>query len=87
MCPDDIVVAWNQSTLDRLEDVVGLPARHLHLKSAYRSHAKHARGPLTTLVQELELPRASAPPLCGRAGRHVHELLALVAHLQTAGRG
>jgi DTW domain-containing protein YfiP len=90
---DDIVVAWNQHTLDHLDVSVGLPPRRVHLKSAYRSHAKQARGALTTLVQQLGLQRSTVsprtvppptvPPLRGRAGDHVHELGAMLTHLQT----
>ncbi|MFP6684038.1 MAG: tRNA-uridine aminocarboxypropyltransferase, partial [Polyangiaceae bacterium] len=68
---EDIVVAWNQSVLDALESAIGLPKRQVHLKSAFRSHAKRARGSLLTLVQQLRLDVSPHPKLVGRAGEHV----------------
>jgi len=81
---DDIVVAWSSSVLDAIDAVIGLPERRIQLKSAYRSGAKHVRGPLSQLVQELHLDRRPPPALCGRAGQHLADVAALLAHLGSA---
>ena len=81
VAPDDITVAWNKSALDALHASVGLPERYLHLKSAYRSHAKHARGPLSALIQQLQLTPTAPAMLEGRAGEHVTNIVALLTHL------
>jgi len=83
---DDIVVAWNKTTLDALDATVGLSGRRLHLKSAYRSHAKQARGSLATLVRQLQLEPSRASRLRGRAGTHVDHVVALLATLQPTRR-
>jgi DTW domain-containing protein YfiP len=85
--PADIVVAWGNGVLDILESAVGLPDRRVQLKSAYRSHAKHARGPLHAQLQRLQLEPRTLPALCGRAGRHLAEVAALLAHLRRADDG
>jgi DTW domain-containing protein YfiP len=79
---EDIVVAWNQSLLDALGAAVGLAKRRVHLKSAYRSHAKHGGGSLAEVIARLQLPACPPPPLCGRAGDHVADVAALLQHLQ-----
>ena len=83
--PADIVVAWGTGVLDLLESAVELPERRFHLKSAYRSHAKHARGTLHLQLEALQLEPRTLPAVCGRAGRHLAEVAALLAHLRTAG--
>ena len=83
IAPDDIVVAWNNSVLEALDTVVGLPRRWVHLKSAYRSHAKRVRGPLSVLIDQLQLERSTPPQLLGRAGKHVADIVALLAYLQS----
>ena len=83
---EDIVVAWNQSVLDALESAIGLPKRRVHLKSAFRSHAKRARGSLLALVQQLRLDVSPHPKLVGRAGEHVANIVALLRHMQAESR-
>jgi DTW domain-containing protein YfiP len=83
---EDIVVAWNQSVLDALESAVGLPQQQVHLKSAFRSHAKRARGSLLALVQQLRLDVSPHPNLVGRAGEHVANIVALLRHMQAESR-
>jgi hypothetical protein len=83
--PDDIVIVWNGGVLAALETAVDLPPRRIQLKSAYRSHEKHVRGPLRGQLERLQLePRAPAP-LRGRAGRHLAEVATLLAHLKAMG--
>jgi DTW domain-containing protein len=79
--PADVVVAWGSGVLQLLESAVELPERRVHLKSAYRSHAKHARGTLREQLAALQLEPRAAPATCGRAGRHLGEIAALLAHL------
>ncbi len=80
---DDIVVAWNNSVLEVLDSAVGLPLRRVHLKSAYRSHAKQVRGPLSALIEQLQLEPSAPRQLVGRTGKHIAEIVALLTYLQT----
>ena len=82
VAPDDIIVAWNKGVLDGLDAVVGLPGRRLHLKSAYRSHAKRSGGSLGQLIEQLRLEPSPPPQLRGRAGEHVGQVVALLEHMR-----
>jgi hypothetical protein len=83
--PDDIVVGYNGRVLALLGAAVALPERQVELKSAYRSRAKGARGPLSAVVRELGLEPRGQTPLCGRAAEHLADLAALFEHLLGAG--
>lgn len=78
---DDILVAWNQSTLDALDTVIELPQQRVHLKSAYRSHEKSASGSLAAQVASLALQVPSSAALMGRAGHQVSLAAAMLNHM------
>ncbi len=80
--PTDVVVTWNQSSLDLLGEALGPPPRQLLLKAAYcNAHLGHPCGTLDELIEREGLvPKPLAVP--GRACRRLGRAVALLELLQ-----
>ncbi|MBI4956866.1 MAG: DTW domain-containing protein [Myxococcales bacterium] len=79
--PDDVLVCWSSGVLSLLRHALGSTQPSLHLKSAFRSSAKHTRGSLDDVVAALDL-RPEPCGVKGRAGRTIAATLALLGHLR-----
>ncbi len=83
----DIVVAWNQSTLDLLRGELQHQGPALLLKAAYCN--AHRGQPCGTLDEVIEREGLVTSPVevQGRAGRRLARAVSLLGHLQRIGRG
>jgi hypothetical protein len=79
--PDDVVLAWNQSTLDMLRATLEESIDTLLLKGVYCNARHHRSGSLERVVQRESLePKPLALP--GRAGIHLASALAVLELLR-----
>jgi len=85
--PDDVVLTWNQSSLDLLRQTLHHPTQTLLLKAAYcNAHRGQRCGTLNEVIEREQLtPRPVA--VQGRASRRLGRALALLARLQRLASG
>ncbi|MCC7384056.1 MAG: DTW domain-containing protein [Deltaproteobacteria bacterium] len=84
---DDVVAAWNQSTLEGVERTCGLTAPGLLLKAAYSNVRRTGRptGSLEEIVSREGLTSVAAP-IAGRGGTILGHMLPVVALLRELAR-
>jgi DTW domain-containing protein YfiP len=78
--PGDVLLAWNQSSLDLLQST-GLAAEMILLKAVYCNLTQHRCGTLDQVCDAADLVPA-APRFTGRGGRRLAQAVAVLDHLR-----